>query len=82
MGIHKPSVIYVIYGMRKLPGLSGYVRTLDEQTIQVVLHRPDDDGPSQVMEMSRKDARLLAKRINQCLDETSSKGKYGKAGDN
>lgn len=75
MAVHKPSVIY---GLRKLPGLSGYVRTVDEESIQLVMHQPSveslADLPPQVMEMSRKDARLLAKRINQCLDDTRTRG--------
>lgn len=73
MAVHKPSVIY---GLRKLPGLSGYVRTVSESELQIVMHNPSAENladlPPQVMEMSRKDARLLAKRINQCLDDTRS----------
>ena len=73
MATHKPGSIW---GLRKLPGLSGFVRTVSTTEVQIVMHQPNvetlADLPPQVMEMSRKDARLLAKRINQCLDETRS----------
>lgn len=75
MAIHKPTVIW---GLRKLPGLSGFVRTVSEDRIQIVMHQPDvpdlSAAPPQVIELDRKDARLLAKRINQCLDDTRTKG--------
>lgn len=51
------------------PPDSGYVRTTDDDGIEVALPHP---GSSRLIciEMSRNDARLLAKRLNQCLDET------------
>lgn len=58
--------------------LGAGVRTLNERTVNLTL--PADPSWMRLVsiEMDRKDARLLAKRINQCLDDTSSKGKYGR----
>lgn len=75
MAVHKPGTIY---GLRKLASLSGYVRTISADEVQIVMHQPKAnsvaDAPPQVLELSRKDARLLAKRINHCLDDTRTKG--------
>ena len=50
---------------------NGYVNTADGDLIQVVyFERP---SYPQTLTLSRKDARLLAKRINQCLDGTVKK---------
>lgn len=48
-----------------------YVMTGEGDTIKVVF--PDGDGYAYVHALSRKDARLLAKRMNQCLDSTRKK---------
>ncbi len=56
-----------IWGLRYDPG-SGYVRTLPGDRIGVYL--PDGRGMVSGLQMSRADARLVAKRINQCLDAT------------
>lgn len=45
-----------------------YVRTADND--QIVILGPSDVGTPSIIRISRKDARLLAKRINQCLDAT------------
>ena len=54
---------------------SGYVRTLPDEEVCIVMPPRNPDGPglslSQVLIVPRKDARLLAKRINQCLDSTA-----------
>lgn len=39
----------------------------------VVLVGPDAVGYVTAIHLSRKDARLLAKRINQCLDDTAKR---------
>ena len=72
MGVHKPTVIY---GMRRLTD-DGYVRTISEDLVQVVMPQAGRDmtWPPQVLELTRTDARLLAKRINHCLDDTRTKG--------
>lgn len=45
---------------------NGYVHTLEGELVSVTyFERP---GYAQSLILSRKDARLLAKRINQCLD--------------
>lgn len=73
MAIHKPTVIY---GLRPF-GQLGYVRTLSVDLLQIVMPLPGghdmSSAPPQVIELDRKDARLLAKRINHCLDDTRSK---------
>ena len=46
--------------------MSGYVRTTDDDEITVVV-----DG--HFVSMDRATARLLAKRINQCLDATAKR---------
>jgi len=55
---------------------NGYVRTCDTPTtpdgIQVVWYESEGWVPH-VLELPRRDARLLAKRINQCLDRTAKK---------
>lgn len=48
---------------------NGYVTTESGDEIQVVFSEREGSSPA-AMYMSRRDARLLAKRINQCLDET------------
>lgn len=51
----------VIYGLRKDdPSLAVMARGEE-----IIIY-----APSAVTMLSRKDARLLAKRINQCLDDT------------
>lgn len=47
---------------------SVYVCTTDEDRIQIAY--PTGGGYVMAYSLSRKDARLLAKRINQCLDAT------------
>jgi len=67
----------VIWSLRGEPETSGYVRTADDDRIEVVLPNDPDlplDHPSYQLisiVISRKDARLLAKRLNKCLDSTT-----------
>jgi hypothetical protein len=76
VSVHKPGVIWAL----RDPSIpSGYVRTVDKDTLQVVLplwgSDPvvfDDDAQLVGANISRKDARLLARRIMQCLDDTRS----------
>lgn len=59
-----------VWGLRPLGTYpNGYVRTLEEDDIEIV-HIEKERSPAEFLVMSRKDARLLAKRINQCLDKT------------
>ena len=55
----------IVWALRKDYG-SGYVATDEGDTI--VLCLPDGTGMADRLRISRKDARLLARRINQCLD--------------
>jgi glycine/D-amino acid oxidase-like deaminating enzyme len=50
-----------------LRNLGTYVRTAPDDRIVVVA---DHEYDQQYLDLSRKDARLLAKRINECLDAT------------
>jgi len=47
---------------------NGYVLTSEDDEIRVTYFEHEQDA--QTIWLSRKDARLLAKRINQCLDAT------------
>lgn len=69
MARHKPGVVWSVRPKSRSP----YVATSDENT--VVLSMPDREHPGWVLNfpLSRRDARLLAKRLNQCLDETRSR---------
>jgi hypothetical protein len=51
-----------------------YVQTADGDLIRLSFQDPNNEHMNYFFELSRKDARLLAKRINQCLD-TTTKGK-------
>jgi hypothetical protein len=53
-----------------------YVRTGEDDTIEIIFDPALFDALpiTNVLKYSRKDARLLAKRINECLDATT-KGK-------
>lgn len=64
---HKPGVIY---GFRKTGYPNGYVRTLDEDTLLIFYDENDNEENGQMMTMDRATARLLVKRINQCLEGT------------
>jgi hypothetical protein len=55
-----------------LRGFDGpYVKTADDDRIEILV--PDGNGYVNGLSFNRKDARLLAKRINQCLDATRKK---------
>jgi hypothetical protein len=73
MAQHKPGSIW---SLRKNSGC-GYVRTADAELLQIVLPQPGghdlNTARPQIVLIDRKDARLLAKRINECLDGTRSK---------
>ena len=67
MAIHKPGVIWRLRKPSRHARTDGLVRTFDESNLVVeYVYR----GYTSYMKISRRDARLLAKRINQCLDET------------
>ena len=71
MAVHWPGAIW---SLRK-PGPGrpqSYVQTKDEQSLWLTLPDPGDERMVYQFPISRKDARLLAKRINQCLDATRS----------
>lgn len=68
MGNRAPGTVWATRPISQYP--SQYVRTTDDDRILIVnIERPDSNYLA-TMVVSRKDARLLAKRINQCLDAT------------
>lgn len=58
-----PNTIWSLRGVN-----SPYVKTADGDRIEILVG--DGAGYANGLSFTRKDARLLAKRINQCLDET------------
>lgn len=67
MGKHRPSIIWLMRKVGTYP--NAYVETVDKDRVAIAfLNR--EPIPSWAVELTRRDARLLAKRINQCLDET------------
>lgn len=58
-----PNTLWSLRGVNSL-----YVKTADDDRIEIMF--PDGTGYANGFSVSRKDARLLAKRINQCLDAT------------
>ena len=61
-----PSVVWSLRGPDKYPYYQ--VRTTDDDRIEI--GAASGNGYMDYLLLSRKDARLLAKRINQCLDDT------------
>lgn len=55
-----------LWSLRRVDSM--YVKTADNDKIEILL--PDGKGYANGFSITRKDARLLAKRINQCLDAT------------
>lgn len=51
----------------------GYVTTGENDRIIIAMPQQQDHGPERMeyLSVSRKDARVLAKRINACLDATT-----------
>lgn len=67
MAVHKPGVIWSLRKPSRSARTDGLVRTFDETNLVVeYMYR----GYTAYMKINRRDARLLAKRINQCLDAT------------
>lgn len=58
-----PNTLWSLRGVN-----SAYVKTADNDRIEILV--PDGAGYANGISLTRKDARLLAKRLNQCLDET------------
>lgn len=70
MAIHLPGTLWSLRG----PGVGPqpHVRTADERTL-VLTWPAGESGYAYELRINRRDARLLARRINQCLDATRSK---------
>jgi hypothetical protein len=72
MAKHTPSIVWPLRSIT----YRSYVRTESENSLALTIMDPGG-YEARTVSISRKDARLLAKRINQCLDDTTAKGKYG-----
>ena len=72
MAVHVPTVVWSL----RSPEYGSHVQTRDEDSLSLAIMTPSGYG-QQFAVISRRDARLLAKRINECLDATTAKGKYG-----
>ncbi len=66
MGKHTPSVLWPIHKLGHYPNV--YLLTLDSQTIKLEYFSQFGTGLS--IPFSRRDARMLARRLNQILDDT------------
>ena len=67
MGKHKPTLIWAVKPIGKYPQV--YLKTNGPGFITMTMHG-SGQGYGVGFTMSRRDARLLAKRLNQCLDVT------------
>lgn len=67
MAKHLPNKIW---DLRKDGDSNGYVRTTSASKIQLYYYADMNNNPDSIMdfEMNRQDARMLAKRILECLD--------------
>lgn len=70
MAKHRPTVVWPTRRLGSYP--QQYVRTADEQTLELSFHT-EAEFAGWAVKLSRRDARMLARRINQCLDETVSR---------
>jgi len=71
MAKHEPGVVWSL----RAPEYGAFVSTHDEESIGLTLVDIDERVGRVAVVISRKDARLLAKRINRCLDATTAKGR-------
>jgi hypothetical protein len=70
MAKHKPAMTWITRLTMDAPYQE--VGTLDEKNIGIAFF-PGNKRDGFRLTLNRKDARLLAKRINQCLDKTVKK---------
>ena len=68
MAKHQPDKIW---DLRKDGDSNGYVKTISNQKLQIYYYA-DMENPLSItdFEINRQDARMLAKRILECLDKT------------
>lgn len=68
MSKHKDNKIWML---RKDGDSNGYVKTVNKNNLQIYYY-PDMTKPENTVEfiINRQDARALAKRILECLEET------------
>ena len=67
MGKHKPCVIWPLHKVGQYPNI--YLTTVDTKMIKLEFY-PAINGAGISITMPRRDVRLLAKRLNQILDQT------------
>lgn len=68
MSNRAPSTVWGLRDLSKYP--NGYVRTTEADDGIELVYFTAPGAYAQVITMTRADARLLAKRINECLDST------------
>ena len=68
MGRHKPAHLWAVKHVGTYPQI--YVKTNGPGFITVSHFADSEEKYGRGFTMKRRDARLLAKRINQCLDAT------------
>lgn len=66
-----PKNIDKVWVLRKEGDSNGHVRTVDTKNINIYYYG-DINNPSSIIDfdINRNDARMLARRILECLDET------------
>ena len=67
MAKHNPGTFWPLHRVGKYP--NGYIQTASDQEIAICFV-PDEESDAGCFNLSRRDARLLAKRILQCLEAT------------
>ena len=67
MGKHIPCLTWALRRVGKYP--QAYVETRNSKALNISFF-PDDSGLGNGFEISRGDAKLLARRITQCLEAT------------
>lgn len=75
MAAHRPGTIWSFYGPGKLA--NSWVRTANTQAVDITLWGTvadvDKVAAVTVLRLSRREARLLSRRLAQCLDDTKGR---------
>lgn len=62
-----------VWGVGMPPNMRAYVRTSDDDCIEISAKNPWDDGDWEWLVVDRQTARMIARRINECLDATAKR---------
>jgi len=71
MAKHEPGAMWAVKPIGKYP--QAYVKTFNKAELHIQILVSSTSGTSFVLD--RQMARMLAKRINQCLDDTTSRAR-------